>query len=620
MKGVSKQALIGVLGAVASVVAGALPKYTAAQAARAAGTRNARILVIGDSASAGWGGTNLATQINSQSLAWPTVLATLVPNGSASTLFADKNTLIGGGGTVPLSVFDSRMTLGSWTQTVYPGGSTTITSLGGNMLRCASGTTPLTFTPPNQVDTFEIYYATAGAAASMTAQIDALTGASLANIDFSPAAALQKVTVTAALGNHTLNLARVSGTVSIIGIIAYNSAVKETTVINAGFSGSKIGDWVLSNGVFDPINVINLIKPDLVLLMLTSNDWVAGTNTTTYTANMQSMITACNSAGADVILFSGPASSTASATQATQDTYTSIVQSLATSNGLRFLSMTTQIGDWTTNNAFGREFDALHPNGTYYTMEGAAVHSAFVDIENTVLTAPDGLAGYFSMNASTLNFGTNILTQDIGGLSCPLVSLTAGASVAGQIGGALAFDGVTDSYVTIGTGTYDAHTQGTLSAWVYMPTKPASSGLYSIFGSGSSTVANGLFIFGLFGNSASDTRLRVQTNQLVDTLMGSTNISAGAWHHVVATSDGKILKLYVDGVLQTITVSTGSNTGKWLASSVNGSMRYSIGNARRSSGDIGLFKGNIDDLRVYNRMLIPAEVTSLYNAGIANKA
>jgi lysophospholipase L1-like esterase len=511
--------------------------------------------------------------------------------------------------------------LGSWTQTVYPGGSTTITTLGGNMLQCASGTTPLTFTPTNQVDTFEIYYATTGVGStSMTAQIDALTGASQATLDLSPAASLQKATVTATLGTHTLNLARVSGTVFLIGIIAYNSAQKETTVINAGFSGSKIGDWVLNNGVFDPLDVIPFLAPDLVLLMLTSNDWVAGTNTTTYTANMQTMITACKSAGADVILFSGPASSTGSAAQATQDVYTAIVQGLATTNNLRFLSMTTQLYDWTTNNAAGREFDALHPNGTYYIMEGEAVHSTFVNVENTTLTAPDGLAGYFSMNASTLNFGTNILTQDIGGLSCPLVSLAAGASVAGQISGALAFDGVTDSYVTIGTDTYNAQAQGSLSAWVNMTAKPAAAGLYSIFGSGSSTVANGLFIFGLFGNSASDTRLRVQANQLVDTVMGNTNISAAAWHHVVATSDGAFLRLYVDGVLQTLTVSTGSNTGKWLASSVNGSMRYTIGNARRSSGDIAFFKGNIDDLRVYNRMLIPAEVTSLYNAGLASRA
>lgn len=423
----SEQIIITDLGRAGGPSLAGLPVYSAAQTLRAAGTRNAKILVIGDSASAGWGGTNLATQINANAFAWPTVLAGLVPQGSSSSIFGDRNTLVGSPGTISLATFYNQITLGSWTQTVYPASSSTTTTIGGNMLRCAAGTTPLTFTPSNQVDTFEIYYATTGVAAtSMTAQIDALTGPSQLTIDQSPAASLQKATVTAALGTHTLNLARVSGTVFVIGIVAYNSAQKETTVINGGFSGSKIGDWLLTNGVFDPIQVIPFIKPDLVLLMLTSNDWVAGTNTSTYTTNMQAMITACKNAGADVIMFSGPASQTTSAPQATQDIYTAIVRNLAAANGLRFVSMTTQLGDWATNNSLGREYDALHPNGNYYSLEAAQV--------NTIMANP-GTAGTTytkTVYLSTTGIGSWTVPSDFVSLSSVSTFAAGGGNTGGQ--------------------------------------------------------------------------------------------------------------------------------------------------------------------------------------------
>lgn len=348
-----------------------IPKWQAAQAARTAGTRNAILLVVGDSTSAGWGGQGTSAQTNSLAFSWPTVLATLQPNGQSSTAFADHNSLTGGGGTITLPIFDNRISLGSWVQNLYPGGSSTTNTIAGDMLRCTAGVSPLAFTPTNQVDTFVAYYVQNTGFGAMTAQID--SGGTTA-INTAGTAAVIKQTFTTTLGSHTFNLARTSGQVFLVGVIAFNSAQKETTVINGGFSGSKAADWNTVNGVWDPLLVIPQLVPDLTIICLTVNDWVAATSTSAYTISIQNIINVAKTTG-DVVLMSGPASQTTSAPQATQDIYTNITKSLAASNNLRFLNMTAALGNWATNNALSREFDSLHPNGTYYSLQAALVNS-----------------------------------------------------------------------------------------------------------------------------------------------------------------------------------------------------------------------------------------------------
>ena len=67
----------------------------------------------------------------------------------------------------------------------------------------------------------------------------------------------------------------------------------------------------------------------------------------------------------------------------------------------------------------------------------------------------------------------------------------------------------------------------------------------------------------------------------------------GVWHHVAATYDGSALVLYRDGVyvnqagIDLINIS-GINLG-------------------------GLFKGNMDDVRIYKRALTSEEINVLYN-------
>jgi hypothetical protein len=77
------------------------------------------------------------------------------------------------------------------------------------------------------------------------------------------------------------------------------------------------------------------------------------------------------------------------------------------------------------------------------------------------------------------------------------------------------------------------------------------------------------------------------------------------WYHIVATRSQKELKIYVDSKL----VASQLNLSGEAAYDTKGTLAF-IGN--RVDGSLH-FKGKIDDVRIYNRVLGSTEVISLYN-------
>ena len=86
---------------------------------------------------------------------------------------------------------------------------------------------------------------------------------------------------------------------------------------------------------------------------------------------------------------------------------------------------------------------------------------------------------------------------------------------------------------------------------------------------------------------------------------GISGFGTGVWHHIVATRRGSSVYLYLNGTLlgQDNTISTHPN----VAASLELSRRTTGGSPDR------YFNGKIDDVRIYNRALSPAEITALYN-------
>jgi hypothetical protein len=88
-------------------------------------------------------------------------------------------------------------------------------------------------------------------------------------------------------------------------------------------------------------------------------------------------------------------------------------------------------------------------------------------------------------------------------------------------------------------------------------------------------------------------------------MTANVNVCDNAWHHIAVTRTGtapSIFKLYVDGVLQ-VTSNNAGNTVPTLT-------RLFVG----CRAILALyFGGQIDDVRVYNRVLSSDDVTALYN-------
>jgi hypothetical protein len=76
------------------------------------------------------------------------------------------------------------------------------------------------------------------------------------------------------------------------------------------------------------------------------------------------------------------------------------------------------------------------------------------------------------------------------------------------------------------------------------------------------------------------------------------NVNDGQWHHVAGTYDGSVARLYVDGV----------DDGSVLTSGAIGKNVYGVyigANAQRTGRE---WNGLIDDVRIYSRALLEAEV------------
>ena len=87
------------------------------------------------------------------------------------------------------------------------------------------------------------------------------------------------------------------------------------------------------------------------------------------------------------------------------------------------------------------------------------------------------------------------------------------------------------------------------------------------------------------------------------TLVSTPNLLDSNWHHVVALNTGTETKIYIDGVFnvsknQALVISGGSASQK----------RIHIG---ATNLNLHFYKGGLNDLRVYNRVLSQAEITAL---------
>jgi lysophospholipase L1-like esterase len=343
-------------------------KIKRAKARIRAGVSNGYCAFIGDSTTRGAGS---ATPLDPFK-AFP---ARFAERMTAEGVPARNHSIFGNGATaVALPTVDSR---NNWASGWNPDGNQ---SVGSRMFVSPSpNTSTWSFQPTETVDTFEVYYITQPGQGTFTLNVNG--GATLATVDSSQANSIGRQVVTTTLGTNTLNIARTTGgTVRIVGLVAYNSAFKQLNVMNWGWSGSTTGSWDDAASVWLPAavtaqwNGTALPSMDFYVICLSVNDANAGTALATYRSELATLVDAGLTAGADVILMSGPPADPASfASLATQRAYVSEMFSLALEKNLPFIDLHAIIESYAVGNALGYYYDTLHPNDLFNHVWGGVL-------------------------------------------------------------------------------------------------------------------------------------------------------------------------------------------------------------------------------------------------------
>ena len=147
--------------------------------------------------------------------------------------------------------------------------------------------------------------------------------------------------------------------------------------------------------------------------------------------------------------------------------------------------------------------------------------------------------------------------------------------------------------------------QGTICAWAKRGSLGTTDAIFT------SSYESGVVNYLMFRFLSTD-ELQVQqrNGDTTDAVKGSTITVADRWYHVALVSTGIVYKLFLDGVEETLTVTSGSNTGDWWAET---SLRENIviGAIRNTAPD-SLFGGVIDEVQYYDAPLTNLQVRDLF--------
>ena len=231
------------------------------------------------------------------------------------------------------------------------------------------------------------------------------------------------------------------------------------------------------------------------------------------------------------------------------------------------------------------------------TLSLCVPHHPVQAADKTAVAPPDlarGLAGHWAFDD-----GKGAIARDASGRGNH-GAIKGGAKWAkGVLGGALEFDG-RDDFVSIpNESAFDITGSITVSAWIRVE---------SFSKSWQAIVTKGDRAWRLHragGTSSAGFACTDLSRNETGDLFGKKSVADGHWRHVAGVLDGATISLYVDGVLD----ASGDSSPKI---SVN-NHAVLIGANDQAKGR--LFRGLIDDVRLYDRALSVAEIQALVKAG-----
>jgi hypothetical protein len=179
-------------------------------------------------------------------------------------------------------------------------------------------------------------------------------------------------------------------------------------------------------------------------------------------------------------------------------------------------------------------------------------------------------------------------------------TLTGAARVAnGKFGRAVSFSANGDWVTVPDAASLDITNAMTLEAWVN-PTS-VSGWQTALLKEGSNALAYGLYI----NNDTNRPSANVHAGSNEVDTRGTAQVATGTWTHLAGTYDGSTLRLYVNGSLAS-------------SLAVSGTLLNSTGALRIGGNGVWgeWFKGLIDEVRVYRRVLSASEIQTDMNTAV----
>ena len=227
---------------------------------------------------------------------------------------------------------------------------------------------------------------------------------------------------------------------------------------------------------------------------------------------------------------------------------------------------------------------------------GNSTTSAAVGVTVANAAPSGGLVAAYGFEETT---GTAV-TDSSGSGNAGTIAGGATRTTAGRFGRAISFDGVNDMVTVADSNSLDLTGAMTLEGWV----NPAALG--TTWRTLVLKESPGYFRYALYANTdTGGPSGHVFIGSDLDA-RAPTRLALNTWTHLATTYDGTTVRTYVNGTLVASRAVTGA-----MAASTN-PLRIG-GNSVWSEW----FRGTIDEVRVYNRALSAAELTTDMNRGVA---
>jgi len=329
-----------------------------------AGTRDIAIGFAGDSIKAGAFGGGVVSNTNNRQYAYANLLAKMFSdagyNVNVGNVFGDQNF----SGAQTTNLYNPEVVLNSgWS---YSGSGATAWSLGGNWCSNNSNANRFKFTPrkvdgsPALFDRCQVLYISSAAYGNMSVGVD--NGAAITTIDTSvPGGPISvksaTIVIPGAPASHSVDVFKTTAgdgkSIVLIGIITWNSTIKQIHFYNTAVGSSRIANFNATGNGYAIGNSLGLIPCDAWVIDQTvnnSNDAVVDSNYATDLTGLDAKLVAAGPC--DILYASNYPIGTANGL-ANQTGVTAQMAAGAFARNRRFINPYSALGSFAKINAAG---------------------------------------------------------------------------------------------------------------------------------------------------------------------------------------------------------------------------------------------------------------------------